>query len=53
MTLPALQLLEREFEKQKRLFELKKGVWERQIGRHIEIFEQKKGAFERKIAQED
>jgi phosphatidylethanolamine/phosphatidyl-N-methylethanolamine N-methyltransferase len=52
MPLPALQLLEREFEKQKRLFEVKKGVWERQIGRHIEIFEQRKDAFERKIEQQ-
>jgi len=52
MPLPALQLLEKELEKQKRLFELKRGVWERQIGRHIEIFEQKKGAFERKIEQQ-
>src|SRR5262249_56252465 len=52
MPLPALQLLEREFEKQKRLFEVKKGVWEREIGRHIEIFGEKKGAFERKIEQQ-
>jgi phosphatidylethanolamine/phosphatidyl-N-methylethanolamine N-methyltransferase len=52
MPLPALQLLEREFEKQMRLFEVKKGVWERQIGRHIEIFGAKKGAFERKIEQQ-
>jgi phosphatidylethanolamine/phosphatidyl-N-methylethanolamine N-methyltransferase len=51
MPLPALQLLEKKFEKQKRLFELKKGAWERQIGRHIQILEQKKGAFERKIEQ--
>jgi phosphatidylethanolamine/phosphatidyl-N-methylethanolamine N-methyltransferase len=49
MPLPALQLLERKFEQQRRLFELKKGAWEREIGRHIEIFEQKKGALERKI----
>jgi phosphatidylethanolamine/phosphatidyl-N-methylethanolamine N-methyltransferase len=52
MPLPALQLLEREFEKQKRLFEVKRGVWERHIGRRIEIFEQKKGAFERKIEEQ-
>jgi phosphatidylethanolamine/phosphatidyl-N-methylethanolamine N-methyltransferase len=49
MSLPALQLLEKKFEKQKRLFELKKGALEREIGRHIQFFEQKKGAFERKI----
>lgn len=52
MPLPALQLLEKEFEKQKRLFEVKKGAWERQIGRRIEIFGEKKGAFERKIEQQ-
>src|SRR5262245_8420425 len=52
MPLPALQLLEKEFEKQKRLFEVKKGVWERQLERHIEIFGEKKGAFERKIEQQ-
>jgi phosphatidylethanolamine/phosphatidyl-N-methylethanolamine N-methyltransferase len=51
MPLPALQLLERKFEKQRRLFELKKGVLEREIERHIQIFEQKKGALEKKIEQ--
>jgi len=49
MPLPALQLLELKFEKQKRLFELKKGVLERKIEHHIQLFEQKKGAFEKKI----
>jgi phosphatidylethanolamine/phosphatidyl-N-methylethanolamine N-methyltransferase len=52
MPLPALQLLEQKFEKQKRLFELKKGVLERKIERHIAFFEQKKGALERKIEQQ-
>jgi phosphatidylethanolamine/phosphatidyl-N-methylethanolamine N-methyltransferase len=51
MPLPALQLLERKFEKQRRLFELKKGELGREIGRHIQVFEQKKGALERKIEQ--
>ena len=52
MPLPALQLLERKLEQQRRLFELKKGAFEREIGRHIQFFEQKKGALERKIEQE-
>src|SRR5262245_47243718 len=43
MSLPALQRLEKEFEKQKRLFELKRGALEREIGRHIQLFEMKKG----------
>jgi len=51
MSLPALQLLEREFEKQRRLFELRKGALGRHIDRHIAIFEEKKGALERKIEQ--
>ena len=52
MPLPALQLLERKFEKQRRLFELKKGELGREIERHIQSFEQKKGALERKIEQQ-
>ncbi len=51
MSLPALDLLEREFEKQKRLFELRGGALGRRIGRQFAIFEQKKGALERKIEQ--
>jgi phosphatidylethanolamine/phosphatidyl-N-methylethanolamine N-methyltransferase len=51
MPLPALQLLEREFEKQRRLFELKKGALGRHIDRHIQVFEEKKDALERKIEQ--
>jgi phosphatidylethanolamine/phosphatidyl-N-methylethanolamine N-methyltransferase len=49
MPLPALQLLEKKFEQQKRLFELKRGELEREIGRHVQRFEQKKGALEKKI----
>ena len=52
MPLPALQLLERKFEQQRRLFELKKGELGREIERHIQSFEQKKGALERKIEQQ-
>jgi phosphatidylethanolamine/phosphatidyl-N-methylethanolamine N-methyltransferase len=52
MPLPALELLERKFEKQKRLFELKTDALGREIERHIQIFERKKGAFERKIEQQ-
>lgn len=52
MPLPALQLLEQKFEKQKRLFELRKGALERRIERHIQLFEQRKGALERKIEQQ-
>src|SRR5258708_3146987 len=52
MPLPALQLIEREFEKQRRLFELKKGELGREIERRILFFEQKKGAFEKKIEQQ-
>jgi phosphatidylethanolamine/phosphatidyl-N-methylethanolamine N-methyltransferase len=51
MPLPALQLLEREFEKQRRLFELKKGALGRKIDRHIQVLEEKKDALERKIEQ--
>src|SRR5262245_51469709 len=52
MPLPALQRLEKEFEKQKRLFELKRGALEREIGRHIQFFEQKKGALGQRIERE-
>ena len=45
-------MLERKLEKQKRLFELRKGALEREIGRHIQRLEQKKGALERKIEQQ-
>ena len=51
MTLPALQLLERKFERQRRLFEAKRDELEREIGRRMQLFEQRKGAFERKIEQ--
>jgi phosphatidylethanolamine/phosphatidyl-N-methylethanolamine N-methyltransferase len=49
MPLPALQLLERKFEQQKRIFELRKGALERRIEQHIALFEERKDAFERKI----
>ena len=49
MQLPALQLLEREFEKQKRIFELHKDVLGRKIERHIQLLERRKGAFEKRI----
>jgi phosphatidylethanolamine/phosphatidyl-N-methylethanolamine N-methyltransferase len=52
MSLPALELLERKFERHKRLFELKRGAFEKEIGRHIQRFEQKKGAFERKLEEQ-
>ena len=52
MPLPSLQLLEQKLEKQKRLFELRKGALERRIGRQIQLFEQRKGALERKIEQQ-
>src|SRR5260370_330959 len=52
MPLPSLQLLEQKLEKQKRLFELRKGALERGIERQIQLFEQRKGAFERKIEQQ-
>src|SRR5262245_57984190 len=52
MPLPALQLLERKFEKQRRLFELKRNELEREIGRRIQLFEARKGALAREIEQQ-
>jgi exonuclease VII large subunit len=49
MPLPALQLLEQKLEKQKRLFELRRGALEKTIEQHIQLFEQRKGALEKKI----
>jgi phosphatidylethanolamine/phosphatidyl-N-methylethanolamine N-methyltransferase len=49
MPLPALQLLEKKFEKQRRIFELRKGALEKKLERHIQFFEQSKGAFEKTI----
>src|SRR6266481_5185181 len=49
MSLPALQILEKKFEKQRRIFELRKDALERKIERHIQGFERRKGEFERKI----
>jgi phosphatidylethanolamine/phosphatidyl-N-methylethanolamine N-methyltransferase len=51
MPLPALQLIERKFEKQKRLFELKRGELERVIERRIARFEERKDALEKKIEE--
>src|SRR4051812_4250194 len=51
MPVPALQRLEQQFEKQRRLFVLKKGALGRHIDRQIQIFEEKKDALERKIEQ--
>ena len=41
MPLPALQLLEKKFEKQIRLFELKRGAIEKKIETHFRRFEEK------------
>jgi phosphatidylethanolamine/phosphatidyl-N-methylethanolamine N-methyltransferase len=41
--LPALQVLEKRFEKQLRLFELKRDALERKIGSHIRRFEERNG----------
>lgn len=49
MPLPALQLLERKFEEQVRLFERKRGAIEKKIEGHIRLLELKRGAIERKI----
>jgi phosphatidylethanolamine/phosphatidyl-N-methylethanolamine N-methyltransferase len=43
MPLPALQLLEKRFEKHIRLFELKRGALERKIGTQIRRFEERNG----------
>src|SRR5258708_87225 len=51
MPLPALQRIGMEFEKQRRLFEMKEGKGGSQMDRDIQIFEEKKGALERKIEQ--
>jgi phosphatidylethanolamine/phosphatidyl-N-methylethanolamine N-methyltransferase len=52
MPLPALQLLEKKFEKPKRIFVLGKGALEKKIERHIQLFEQRKGAFEKRIERQ-
>lgn len=49
MPLPALQLLERKFEEQIRLFERKRGALEKKIETQMRLFELKRGAIERKI----
>jgi phosphatidylethanolamine/phosphatidyl-N-methylethanolamine N-methyltransferase len=52
MAHPALLILERKFERQRRLFELKTDALGRHIERHIAIFERKKGALERKLEEQ-
>jgi phosphatidylethanolamine/phosphatidyl-N-methylethanolamine N-methyltransferase len=48
MPLPALQIIEKKFERHIRLFEMKRGVLERKIERHIEHHKQRLGKkFER------
>lgn len=49
MPLPALQALEKHFEKQIRLFELKRGAIERKIETQFRLLELKRGAIEKKI----
>jgi phosphatidylethanolamine/phosphatidyl-N-methylethanolamine N-methyltransferase len=53
MAILALQNLERELEKQKRRFELKRGALGREIGReierHIQLFERKRGELEQQF----
>jgi phosphatidylethanolamine/phosphatidyl-N-methylethanolamine N-methyltransferase len=52
MAIPALALIEKKFEQHRRLFELKCGEIEKELGRHIQLFEEKKDAFERKLEQQ-
>ena len=52
MPLPALQALERRFERQRRLFETKRNELEREIERRIQVFEARKGALAREIEQQ-
>jgi phosphatidylethanolamine/phosphatidyl-N-methylethanolamine N-methyltransferase len=49
MPLPALQLIERKFEQQKRIFELRTDALGREIERHIQRFENHRKRFEQKI----
>src|SRR2546430_827185 len=51
MSLPALKLLEKKFEQQKRIFELKKGALEKKIEQHLAFFDERKDAIEKKIEQ--
>ena len=44
MSLPALQILERKFERHKRIFELQESALEKKIERHIQLFEQRRAA---------
>ena len=49
MPLPALQALEKHFEKHIRLFELKRGAIEKKIETQFRLLELKRGAIEKKI----
>jgi len=53
MPLPALQLLEKRFEKQIRLFELKRGAIEKKIETHFRRFEQKRFEQKNRIPLDD
>ena len=52
MSLPALQLLERKFEKQRRIFEFKRDAFEKRLEHHFQRFEARKDEFERKIERQ-
>jgi phosphatidylethanolamine/phosphatidyl-N-methylethanolamine N-methyltransferase len=52
MAHPALQLLERKFEKQRRIFEFKRDAFERRLEQHIQRFEARKDEFEKKIERQ-
>jgi phosphatidylethanolamine/phosphatidyl-N-methylethanolamine N-methyltransferase len=49
MPYPALQLLERKFERQRRIFEFKRDAFEKRIEQHMQRLEARKDEFERKI----
>ena len=46
---PALQLLERKFERQKRIFEFKRDAFEKRLEEHMQRLEARKDDFERRI----
>src|SRR5262249_15493539 len=52
IALPGPQVLQQKLERQKRLFELRRGALERRIERQIQLFEQRKGALEKKLEQQ-
>src|SRR5262252_7938246 len=51
MPLPALLLIERKFEQQKRILELRTDALGREIERHIQRFESHRKRFEQKFEQ--